>query len=89
MPFGAAGKGSGQPATAVKPTGRKVFDSPIRQVSTPLFGSRTMCGARSRKRAGRRLVQRSPGSLMWVSTSITQSWIRAGLGVMGSASWSG
>ena len=86
---GAAGKGSGQPATAVKPTGRKVWVSPMRQVSTPLCGSRTMCGARSLYRAGRRLVQTSPGSLMCVSASITQSWIFAGLVVMGDGSSSG
>ena len=89
MFFGAAGKGSGQPATAVKPTGRKVWVSPMRQVSTPLCGSRTMCGARSLYFAGRRLVQTSPGSLMCVSTSITQSWMRAGLVLMGGDSSSG
>src|SRR5262245_29617675 len=78
---GEAGNGSGQPATAVKPTGRKVFVWPMRQVSIPLSGSRTMCGAWSLKRAGRRLVHRSAGSVMCVSTSITQSWMR-GLGLM-------
>jgi hypothetical protein len=47
--------------------------------------SRTIRGAESWERAGRRLVHRSPGSVMCVSVSITQSWILAVLALMGSS----
>src|SRR5262245_36253520 len=76
---GAAGKGSFQPATAVKPTGTiGLYSSPTCQTSHWFSGLRTRRGARSRCLRGRRLVHRSPGSVTCVSTSITQSqWISA------------
>src|SRR5512134_379734 len=70
---GAAGKGSFQPATAVKPTGTIGEKSPTCHTSHWFSGLRTRRGARSRSLAGKRLVHRSPGSVMCVSTSITQS----------------
>jgi hypothetical protein len=86
---GEAGNGSGQPATAVNPTGRNVFVEPICHVSMPVSGSRTMCGACSLYFAGKRLVQTSPGSLMCVSASITQSRIRTSEVLMGVGSSGG
>ena len=70
---GAAGKGSGHPATAVWPTGTSGVPSPTCQTSLPVSGSRMRYGAWSRNFAGTRLVHTSPGSVMCASTSITQS----------------
>src|SRR5687768_13301275 len=75
--FGAAGNGSGQPATAVWPTVSSDCASPIFHTSQPIFSSCTITGARSRNFAGRRAVQTSAGSVMWVSQSITQSRVIA------------
>src|SRR5262244_1232544 len=79
---GAAGKGSFQPATAVKPTGTIGVYSPTCQTSHWFSGLRTSRGACSRNFRGSRLVHTSPGSVMCVSTSITQSSVPCAIGVL-------